>query len=79
MKKMLDFYGLQADTITAADIAAIVRQWQEAVVGLDKMVYEDAKKEFSLTSRPDSGQMEAARKRCATLKKYVVCSKAIRL
>ena len=36
MKKMLDFYGLQADTITAADIVAIVRQWQEAVVGLDK-------------------------------------------
>lgn len=52
---MLDFYGLQADKITAADIAAIVRQWQEAVVGLDKMVYEDAKKEFSLTSMTGFG------------------------
>ena len=54
-EKMLDFYGLQTDTITAADIAAIVRQWQEAVVGLDKMVYEDAKKEFSLTSMTGFG------------------------
>jgi hypothetical protein len=54
-EKMLDFYGLQADKITAADIAAIVRQWQEAVVGLDKMVYEDAKKEFSLTSMTGFG------------------------
>ena len=54
-EKMLDFYGLQADTITAADIVAIVRQWQEAVVGLDKMVYEDAKKEFSLTSMTGFG------------------------
>ena len=55
MEKMLDFYGLQADTITAVDIVAIVRQWQEAVVGLDKMVYEDAKKEFSLTSMTGFG------------------------
>ena len=52
---LLDFYGLQADTITAVDIAAIVRQWQEAVVGLDKMVYEDAKKEYSLTSMTGFG------------------------
>ena len=53
--QMLDFYGLQAETITAADIAAIVRRWQEAVVGLDKLVYEDAKKEFSLTSMTGFG------------------------
>lgn len=52
---MLEFYGLQADKVTASDIVAIVRQWQEAVVGLDKMVYEDAKKEFSLTSMTGFG------------------------
>ena len=39
----------------AADVAAIVRRWQEAVVGLDKQVYEDAKKEFSLTSMTGFG------------------------
>lgn len=30
-------------------------QWQEAVVRLDRMVYEDAKKEFSLTSMTGFG------------------------
>ena len=53
--KMLEFYGLKLDTITAKDIIAIVRQWQKSVVGLDRMVYEDAKKEFSLTSMTGFG------------------------
>lgn len=54
-EKMLSFYGLDPDKITAADIIRIVKKWQEAVVGLDKMVYEDAKKEFSLTSMTGFG------------------------
>ena len=53
--KMLEVYGLNAETITAKDIIAIVHQWQKSVVGLDKMVYEDAKKEFSLTSMTGFG------------------------
>ncbi len=53
--RLLEFYGLNADTLTAADVVAIVRRWQEAVVGLDKQVYEDAKKEFSLTSMTGFG------------------------
>lgn len=53
--KMLEFYGLDADTITAEDIRNIVRQWQQSVVWLDNMVYEDAKKEFSLTSMTGFG------------------------
>ena len=54
-EKMLEFYGLQAELITAKDIAAIVKRWQEAVVWLDRMVYEDAKKEFSLSSMTGFG------------------------
>ena len=54
-EKMLAFYHLDADRITAADITAIVQQWRESVVWLDKMVYEDAKKEFSLTSMTGFG------------------------
>lgn len=54
-EKMLEFYRLDAGRITASDICAIVRQWQEAVVGLDRLVYEDAKKEFSLTSMTGFG------------------------
>lgn len=53
--KMLEFYGLDAETITAEDIRNIVRQWQQSVVWLDNMVYEDAKKEFSLTSMTGFG------------------------
>lgn len=53
--KMLEFYGLNAETITSKDIIDIVHQWQKSVVGLDRMVYEDAKKEFSLTSMTGFG------------------------
>lgn len=49
------FYGIAPDNITAADIIAIVEQWREAVVWLDKMIYEDARKEFSLASRTGFG------------------------
>ena len=46
---------LHADEITAKDIVTIVKQWQQSVVWLDKMVYEDAKKEFSLSSMTGFG------------------------
>lgn len=54
-EKMLEFYGLDADTLTRKNIIEIVQRWQAAVVGLDRMVYEDAKKEFSLTSMTGFG------------------------
>ena len=54
-EKMLEFYHLDANQITAADIVLIVQQWRESVVWLDSMVYEDAKKEFSLTSMTGFG------------------------
>ena len=53
--KIQEFYGLNPETITAQDIIGIVKAWQQAVVGLDKMVYEDAKKEFSLSSMTGFG------------------------
>ena len=53
--KLLEFYGLQADTITSSDVIRIVKQWKEAVIGLDHQVYEDAKKEFSLSSKTGFG------------------------
>ena len=54
-EKILDYYGLQADSMTAKDVIAIVKQWQESVVGLDKMLYADAKKEFSLSAMTGFG------------------------
>ena len=54
-EKILSFYGLQAESITAKDVTMIVKKWHEAVVGLDKMVYADAKKEFSLSAMTGFG------------------------
>lgn len=53
--KLLDFYGLNALQITAGDIIRIVKCWKEAVVGLDKQLYEDAMKEFSLSMKTGFG------------------------
>ena len=54
-EKILSFYNLQADQITAKEVISIVKQWQEAVVGLDKLLYADAKKEFSLSAMTGFG------------------------
>ena len=53
--KLRDFFGLDPESITAIDIKNIVEQWKDAVISLDKMVYEDAKKEFSLASMTGFG------------------------
>lgn len=54
-EKLLSFYRLEPESITAKDVRGIVKQWQEAVVGLDKLVYADAKKEFSLSAMTGFG------------------------
>lgn len=54
-EKIQEYYGLSLDTITAKDVIDIVNRWRSAVVELDKMIYEDAKKEFSLSSRTGFG------------------------
>ena len=46
---------MRPEEMTAQDVIRIVRKWQEAVVGLDRMVYEDARKEFSLASMTGFG------------------------
>lgn len=54
-EKMLEYYGLYPDRITIEDLVTIVRQWKESVVTLDKMLYADAKKEFSLSAHTGFG------------------------
>ena len=54
-EKLEEYYGIKPDNITATDIIRIVEKWKEAVVGLDRMVYDDAKKEFSLASMTGFG------------------------
>ena len=54
-EKLEEFYGIDPQQITAKDVIHIVEKWKESVVGLDRMVYEDAKKEFSMASMTGFG------------------------
>lgn len=45
------WYGKELSELTSSDIAEIVDRWSKSVVALDKMLYEDARKEYSIVSR----------------------------
>jgi len=44
-----DFCGKSISNFTSEDVTEVVQKWRESVLGIDQMLYEDAKKEFSLT------------------------------
>ena len=50
-----EIFGIDPDTITAAEVISIVEMWKDAVIGLDKILYEDARKEFNLASMTGFG------------------------
>ena len=45
------WYGVSIEKVTADDVRRIVRLWEDSVVAIDRMLYEDAHKEFSLVSK----------------------------
>jgi len=45
------FYGKKISELKPDDIICIVKKWQESVLGIDQYLYEDAKKEFSMSKR----------------------------
>lgn len=48
--KMLEaYYKVDLGSISAEKIIELVRRWQDSVIGLDQLLYKDAKKEFSMT------------------------------
>jgi len=47
--------GKPNDELTAGDIIDIVERWKKSVVDLDRMLYEDARKEFTLSSMTGFG------------------------
>ncbi len=53
--KIQSFYKLKDSEITASDVIRIVEKWKESVIGLDEMIYCDAKKEFSLSFKTGFG------------------------
>ena len=54
-KKMLDYLGKGIDDVTVEDIIMIITEWKAAVTTLDKMLYNDARKEFNLNSKTGFG------------------------
>ncbi|MBO4585255.1 MAG: DUF4954 family protein, partial [Bacteroidales bacterium] len=50
-----EFFGVDMETITKEQVISIVKQWKEAVIGLDRQLYEDARKEFSLAAMTGFG------------------------
>ena len=53
--KYEEFFGVDMETITKEQVIAIVKQWKEAVIGLDRQLYEDARKEFDLAAMTGFG------------------------
>lgn len=49
------FWGVDMANITRAQAMDIVKQWKNAVVSLDKLIYDDARKEFDLTTMTGFG------------------------
>lgn len=49
------YWDIDLTKVTRAEVAEIVKQWKNAVVSLDKLIYEDASKEFTLTSMTGFG------------------------
>lgn len=52
---LLKWFGLSAESITRQDVCHIIDEWEKCVVGLDRMLYEDAQKEFTVTAKVGFG------------------------
>jgi hypothetical protein len=55
LDKLEQIWGCSVEQVTVAQIRRTISEWQEAVVNLDKMVYNDARKEFDLNSQTGFG------------------------
>jgi hypothetical protein len=47
--------GISIDKLTAENVIEIVEKWEKSVVDLDNLLYEDARKEFTLSSMTGFG------------------------
>ena len=55
LEKLEQVWGCSVAQVTLAQIRKTVEEWKNAVVNLDKMVYNDARKEFDLNSQTGFG------------------------
>ena len=52
-KAMEEYYGLKLAELSASELSKLIHRWRDSVVTLDRLLYEDARKEFSLRGMPD--------------------------
>ena len=50
-----DYYGVDLKNISAEKLCELIGRWKSSVVGLDNLVYNDARKEFSLSAMTSFG------------------------
>ena len=50
-----EYYGIDLQYATVDSLTDLVKKWRESVVALDQLIYEDARKEFSLSSMTSFG------------------------
>ena len=55
LEKLEQVWGCKVAEVTLDQLRMTITQWQEAVVNLDRMVYNDARKEFDLNSQTGFG------------------------
>ena len=55
LEKLEQVWGCSVENVTLDQLRMTVREWLEAVVKLDHMVYDDARKEFDLNSQTGFG------------------------
>lgn len=53
--KLLKYWNKPIEKVVIDDLVAVIEAWKKAVVALDKMLYNDAKKEFDLNSKTGFG------------------------
>jgi len=54
-KAMEEYYGMKLSEATVEELSDLVRRWKSSVVSLDQLIYEDARKEFSLSAMTSFG------------------------
>lgn len=54
-KAMEEYYGFSFAEASGEEISELVNRWRNSVVSLDKLIYEDARKEFSLNAMTSFG------------------------
>ncbi len=50
-----EYYGVSLSEISVEGLVSLIERWRNSVVGLDNLIYEDARKEFSLSAMTGFG------------------------